>query len=1077
MRKFTILIALLMFMGLQSVLAQKKVSGTVTSSEDGKGIPGATVLVKSTSNGVITDVDGKYSLNVKDGKILVFSFVGMKTQEIPIENKTIINVVLEPETKSLEGVVVTAMGISREKKSLGYSTQEVKTEDLTRTGNTNLSTAMQGRVAGVEIRPSSGMPGASSQIFIRGARSFSGNNAPLYVVDGMPIASNSDYEVGDGGVIGTDFSGRSLDLNPNDIESINVLKGQAAAALYGIKASNGVILITTKSGKSVQGGTVGKPVVTYSSDYSFDMASVLPKLQHRYAHGAYSKGVIKYTNFGSGSWGPEISKIPDDPTFGGNVLDPANHTGEYWFPQKQEWVKPQSYNNAEDFFQTGNTFSNNINISQAGTMGTYSIGLGSTDQTGIIPSSGMKRYNAKLAANFNINKNWKTGFSSNYSDLKIQKIPTGNNSYLFTVYGAPPDYDLKGTPYNESGNIYKQINYRGGTFENPYWGTKYNSFSEATKRFFGNAFLNYKPYDFLDFTYKIGVDEYTTIGEDLYQLGSAKTGGATFKSTVPSSIAPSGGSIINRSLTYRNVNSQFLANFDQELSNNLKLNVLLGSEINSDYTQNMEEEGTGFIIGGYNNIKNCASVIADENKYRSRIVGFFGNASLEYQKMLYFNVTGRNDYVSTMPRNNRSFFYPSASLSWVFTELPSFQNKGMFGKIRGSYAEVGAAGTYYPLTYPKGTSTSGFLSYGIEFPLGGIVGYQPNATLYDPNLTPQNTKSWEIGLEYKIFNNRIGIDYTYASQTTKDQIFSVPLAGSTGYSYFVTNAGEMSSKSHEFTLYLIPIKTNNFEWDFNTNFSTVENKCVSLAPGVESIYLGGFQDPQVRAMAGMSYPIIYGVQYKRNDQGKIVVDEDGMPEAGNFGKIGTVSPKFIMSFNNSLKYKFVSLSFLIEWKNGGQMYSGSNRLIDLYGTSHKTGDREKTFMVDGVVDNGITNDQGIQVGGTANTKVLGGAGHEQDYEIYYNRTVSNISEAYVYKTDFVKLREISLAFDLPKRWINPIKISKLSVSAYARNILIWSNLPNFDPESSQGNGNMQGGFDYMSLPQTKSFGFGINLTL
>jgi len=240
-----------MFMGLQSVLAQKKVSGTVTSSEDGKGIPGATVLVKSTSNGVITDVDGKYSLNVKDGKILVFSFVGMKTQEIPIENKTIINVVLEPETKSLEGVVVTAMGISREKKSLGYSTQEVKTEDLTRTGNTNLSTAMQGRVAGVEIRPSSGMPGASSQIFIRGARSFSGNNAPLYVVDGMPIASNSDYEVGDGGVIGTDFSGRSLDLNPNDIESINVLKGQAAAALYGIKASNGVILITTKSGKSV----------------------------------------------------------------------------------------------------------------------------------------------------------------------------------------------------------------------------------------------------------------------------------------------------------------------------------------------------------------------------------------------------------------------------------------------------------------------------------------------------------------------------------------------------------------------------------------------------------------------------------------------------------------------------------------------------------------------------------------------------------------------------------------------------------------------------------------------------------
>jgi len=446
--------------------------------------------------------------------------------------------------------------------------------------------------------------------------------------------------------------------------------------------------------------------------------------------------------------------------------------------------------------------------------------------------------------------------------------------------------------------------------------------------------------------------------------------------------------------------------------------------------------------------------------------------------MVFLNVTGRNDIVSTMPPDNRSFFYPSVSLSWVFSQLNGLNGHGFYGKLRGSYAQVGAPGTFIQPVYVKGGSGSGFLQEDIEFPFNGVVGFQQNPTLYDPDLKPQNTNSFEVGTDLGFFNNRIRLQYTYSHQKTIDQIFSIPMAGSTGFSQIVRNAGNMQSNVHEATLTLVPVKSRNFEWDLTGNFTKIINKVIALAPGVDNIYLGGFVDPQVRAAIGFTYPSIYGTTFLKNAQGQVEIDDDptsptyGMPLAGSDGVIGSVTPKFTLGVNNEFSYKSLHLSFLVDWQNGGQMYSGLNRLINLYGTSALTGNRGSEKMVIPGVKASTVGADGK--GGTANDIVITGA---NNFQTLYGSVYANISEANIYKTSFVKLRDVALTLDVPHSAVERTRfISAASVTVAANNILLWTALPNADPESSQGNGNMQGGFDYMSLPQTRSISVGLNLT-
>ena len=1087
MKKLSLLIILFVF-SVSALLAQTKViTGTVTSAVQGEGpIPGVIVQVKGTTIGTTTDAKGKYSISVPaNATTLVFSYIGMKKQDVEIGNRSVVDGIMQSDLLGLEEVVVTALGISREKKSLGYATQEVSSDQIVRAGNTNLSTNLSGKIAGVEVRQSSGMPGAPATILIRGARSFSGNNQPLYVVDGMPIASNADYGQG---VTGSYSSSRNLDLDPNNIESIEVLKSQAAAALYGLRASNGVILITTKSGKSA---SKGAPTVNITSSFTSDKVAVLPDVQQTYAQGFYASATAwSFIPAYSYSWGPKISELPDNATYGGNT---RGQSGLWFDPYKGKYVSPVAYNNPKNFFKTGSTWYNGVNVSNATSAGNYLFGVSSTNQDAIVQSSGMQRYTANASANFNLWDKWKAGFSSNYSDVFLRKLPSGNDSWLFTVVGAPPSFDLMGTPYHEDGALgdYRQISYRRGTVgENPNWAIKNNKFVEQTRRFFGNAHMEYDPFSWLNFRYQIGVDSYSTDNGNVYEAGSTATG-----QTLPSSaqyptpanpvfayVAPIGGRINNYGIMRSVVNSLFNITIKKDITPDLNMLFVIGNEFNDSKSRTWSMTGSGFTVPGWQNMANTTTQTASESKGAGRTVGTYGNLALSFKSMLYLNATGRYDVVSSMPRGARSFFYPSAALGFVFTELPMLKNNKIlpFGKIRGSFAQVGQAGTYNEKIYYLGGAGSGFLTDGIVYPLGGVSGFRPNSTLYDPNLKPQNTANWELGTELKFFNNRLGIDYTYSSQTATDQIFTVPMAGSTGYDGFVTNAGKMTSKSHEVVLYVTPVKTNNFDWTINVNFTKVKNEVISLANGIESVSLVGFTDPYVAAYAGQTYPTIYGTKMARDSKGNILIDDDpnswsyGMPLSGGTGKIGDVSPDFFVGLVNSFTYKWISLSAQFDWKQGGDIYSGTNRLMALYGTAAYTADRTSTWQY-----KDLKNSKGVGVkntNGAVNDISRGGPNDLWAYTDYWNSCAGSTSEMNVYENSYIKLREIALSFKLPKNLVAPLKMKGISVSLIGRNLILWKTLPNVDPETSQGMGNGQAGFDYVSLPQTKSYGVSVNLT-
>jgi TonB-linked SusC/RagA family outer membrane protein len=1065
MRKLLLLFLASFCILLSASAQQKTISGTVTSSVEGEGaMPGVSVSVKGTIIGITTDINGRYSLAVpQEAATLVFSYIGMKKQEVEIGPRSIIDVIMEPDILGLDEVVVTALGISREKKAIGYAVQDVKDEEIKRTGNTDLAGAMQGKISGIDIKPSSGMPGASSQIVIRGARSFTDNNTPLYVVDGMPVSSTADIQSGTNGdfslvgygVTGSDISNRAIDLNPADIESVNILKGQAAAALYGIRASNGVIVITTKSGRN---NAIGKPVVSISHTSAFSRVSRTPDFQTTYAQGVSGSYVPNV----SLSWGPKIVDLPDDPTYGGNS---NGHPGEFYVPQlalgqvEDAWVTPQVFNNWERYFRTGYSATNNVNISQAMEGGSYAIGLSQTSQSGIAQTSGMNRWNGKASAERKLNKNFTTGFSANFSRTDIDKLPTANDAALAGVLGAPLSYNLKDYPYHVPGDEYTQIYYRGGSWDNPYWSAEHTIFNEKTDRFFGNGYVNFmarlSDNMNLKLHYQLGADSYTTNFQDIFEYGHAGTTGM----------------IDNYGITSFTLNSLFTANYDWNITNDLTLNAMIGNEFDHGNDKTYSEHGEDFNFGGWAHIRNANIVTANESFYQNRTVGFFGSMSFDWKGLLFLNVTGRNDFVSTMPTNNRSFFYPSVSLSFLASELNAIKNIDWlsFAKFRLSYAEVGQAGAYVPNYFDTPDYSGGWWTGSpILYPVGGISSYIPNNVQYDPNLVPQNTKSYEIGTDLKFFQNRFGIDYTFSRQNVVDQIFSVPLAGSTGIRSLLMNGGKVHTVGHEVVLYLTPLVLKSFRWDFNFNFSKIDNYVDELTEGVESIFIGGFVTPQVRAGIGDKYPVIYGDSFLRNEDGKIVVDDDptspfyGFPLTGEPAVIGKVSPDFILGGGTDLMYKNWSLNALFEWKQGGQMYSGSIGLMDYYGLSTRVEDRESTFIFDGVKPDGTPND--IARGGPYDPYAL---------QSLHTNVLTNIDEYYIFDNSFVKLRELSLKYKPANKLFKKVD---LGVSVFARNILLWTALPSLDPECSQGNTNMGGSFERFTVPQTTSFGFNFDLT-
>ena len=1043
-----------LFLSIGMAVAQTQVTGTVVSGEDGEPIVGASVKVSGTKTGTITDVDGKFALNVPEGTKLVVTYLGMLPKTVNASVSGAMKIKLDPDNKVLDEVVVTAMGITREKKALGYASQVLDAKDLNTSGTSSLASAMQGKLTGVDIRTSSGAPGASAQIVIRGARSFDGNNTPLYVVDGMPISSTPDFDT-KASVTGADNASRTIDLNPDDIESINVLKGQAASALYGIRASNGVILITTKRGS--KGST--KPVITFSTDLSAQTLSRKFEHQDVYAQGTT---LSKYNPNTSMSWGPKIADLANDATYGGNTNnkytngDLTSHAGMYYNPKYAAaglsgWATPQTHDNVGDFFKTGFTQNSTFNISQRKNDVSYSFSVSDTYQKGVIPSTGMTRTGARGAVDWKVNDQWKTGFSANYSSVKIKSAPGANSGIVNVVYSAPAEYDLKGTPYHKPGDPTSQILFRATNFNNPYWWADNDEYSQHTNRVFGNAYAEFSPKLNWGKNYKIvfreqaGIDMYTSNNSEIAEVGSAKN---------------TKGEVENIGTQNNIFNNLLTANFTAKWGANEEwdFGFVLGNEFNHQYRRKWDYDGTGLAFYGQPTIGNTSSMDAHSDYHiQERTVGVFGQLSLSWMDMLFLTVTGRNDVVSTMPRGNRSFFYPSVSLGWIFTELPALKENHVlsYGKLRLSYAQVGQAGQFYNNYMYVPSYTGGMYVYTpISYPLGGAKGYAPYYVKFDENLKPQNTSNWETGIDLGLFKNRVRVEYTLSYQDVRNQIFDVPTAGTTGYQALRTNAGQMTTLSHELSVNASVIDHANYGLDLGVNFTKITNKVKKLADGVESIMLGGFVEPQVRAQAGYTYPNIYGKAFKRTEDGQLLLNANGLPQGTAASvNLGECTPDFNMGFNLRAHYKQLSLSATMDWQKGGCMYNGTLLTMNYFGASKASLPyHEGTMVAEGI----------NEATGQKNTVQVS----KQQYYMAYN----DVTEAGIFDTSFLKLRDVTLSYQFPKfAGIN------LSVYGFARNILLWAKLPGLDPESSQGNGNMSGYFERYSIPNSSSFGGGFKI--
>ncbi len=1006
----------------------KTISGQVTDASTDEGLPGVNIVVKNTSVGTVTDADGNYRLTVPDdAETLVFSSVGFVRQEVPIGNQTTISIAMAPDIQSLSEVVVTSFGIEETKDQLVYATQQVDGEALDQVGNPNVLNSLQGKVAGVSVNLSSGMPGRSPIVKIRGSRSITGNNQPLYVVDGLPI------------------SGRPIDLNPNNIASMNVLKGATASALYGIRAANGAVIITTKQGELRTGG----PTVEVGTFYSVDQVGYLPDLQQIYAQGNGSLST------GSGlSYGPRISEVG---TYTNNV---------------GEEVVAQAYDHSDAFYQNGYTFNTNVSVANANDDGSYFFSLGRSRQEGVVPNTGLERINFKLNGRYRLSEKLSTSVFFTYSELDVDDFPdlAGNTNYFRGIWEAPPSYDLAGTPIATPNNPYQQVYFRGGQ-NNPYWVVANNYRNSKTPRIFGNILLDYQITPALSFNYRLGIDRFTTRQEELRELGTGDIG-----RTVP----PSGGLLSLNDVISQNVNSNVYLSYEQEVSD-FSVNVVVGNEVFDQRLDQNNTIGQNFVTGGFPNLANATLVTAGNTSDNQRIVGFYGNANLGWQNKIYLNLTGRTDYVSNMPAANRSFFYPSVGTSVILTELlPDLQEVMSFAKLRASVAEVGQAGPLYVNNNGfRATNAGSFV-----FPFNGLSAFTQNSTRISPDLMPENTRTVELGLDFRFLEDRIGIDYTYFNSVSENQIFQVPLPLSTGASTEIRNAGEISSRGHEVVLSLIPVSTPNFRWEFLTNFLTFENKVEQLAEGVDQIGItspDGVNTIQV-AQVGEDFPSFFGTSFLRDPATDrvVVLDDDASPVHGmpiiDFENrvIGSPLPDFTVSFINNVSYRDFSLSFQLDWSQGGQLFSQSAIETRFRGTSAETLSREEDIVIDAVKG---------QIGPEGDLAVSG----ENDIAInkaftYYTHIwqfVGAYQDA-LQDASFLRLRELTFSYQLPASLTDRTFLDRMSVYFAGRNLFLITD-SFVDPEvnyveTGQGNRPNSQGVEWNQLPQTRSYGIGLRAT-
>jgi len=1060
MKKLIGLFVFLLFVGTQIVTAQsKQITGTVTSADDGLGMPGVSVVVKGTTIGASTDIDGKYSLEASESDILVFSFVGMVPQEIAVGSKTVIDVVLHTEAIGMDEVVVTALGVTREKKSLGYAVTEIGGDAVSEVKETNIVNSLSGKVAGVNIRQANTM-GGSADILIRGTASLLGNNQALFVVDGVPMDnSNTNTANQQSGWGGYDYGNAASDINPDDVESVSILKGAAASALYGSRAANGVVLITTKKGAKNKNG-IGV-VVNSGITWSTIDKETMPEYQYEYGAGysqdwsfenAINGNHVVNTN-DDASWGPKFD--PNLQVVHWDALDPnAANYGE-----TRAWVAPKS--KVYDFFETGIKYVNSVALTGGTDVSNFRLSYTNSDESGILPNSNIKKNTMAFKANHQMNEKLNVSASANYVNTKGKgRYGTGydsNNPMQNFAQWFQTNLDFKRLEnyYKSPDGDQRTWNANSPTdldpayANNPYW-TRYENFQDDERnRLFGFASLDYELNDMFSLTFKTSLDYYHERQNERNAVGSNDQ-----------------SSFTTYDRTFSEWNTDVMLKFKKRVDE-FNFTGLVGANYRENVQQSIfAQTSGGLVVPGLYTVKNTTvEKSPTETLLERNMKSVYGSFSAGYKNFAYLEASFRVDNSSTLPTDENTYFYPAVSTSLILSELGAMKELSFlsFAKLRANYAEVGNDTNPYNLrsSYFQGTNW------------GSQALFSVNSILQNPELKSEKTKSYEVGLEANFFDNRVGFDVAFYKSNSFDQIMPVNVSRASGYQQAYVNSGEIQNTGVELALNLTPVKNNDLTWDLNLNFSKNNNEVKSLYDGVDNILITSAWDISMNAQVGEAYGVLRGTNFVYTD-GKKTVDSRGYyTRTEKEEVIGNIQPDWRGGITNTLSYKGISLRALIDIQKGGDIYSVDRKYGLATGLFKETaglnskGIDKRADVADG---GGILHADAVYADGTQNTTFARANGWGGDQ--YYGRTPT---ARYVYDASYIKLREIALSYSLPKDLLNNTFLNKVVVSAVGRNLwIIHKNTPGFDPETGQSSGNKQG-IANASYPTSRSFGFNVTL--
>lgn len=1023
MKKLDIKLLFVMLFCSFVVLAQSKTVNGIIKNKNGEPLPGATVIEKGTTNGTQSNFDGNFSIEVSgSNSILLISYIGYKSIEISILDKTDLDLTMEEDTAQLDEVVVTALGVLSKKKSLGYAVKKIGGEDINQAREDNLVKSLAGQVAGLQISPAASGIGGSSRVVLRGNSSLGGNNQPLYVVDGVPIDNTGFGGASTGGVeVSTsrrDYGSGISDINPNDIESVSVLKGPNAAALYGNRASNGVIVITTKKGAYRKGLGVSYSVNAVVSDI---LESTLPQFQNDYGQG--SAGV--FSNDARYNWGPK---------FNGS---------SFTYPSGIESIYQAQPNNIKDFFKTGLEVTNSIAVHGGGENANIRFSYTNFNGDGITPSTKLSKNTFNLRAGLKLSEKLNIDSKVTYFTQKGEARPTlawSDFNPMVGLYRISRNAVLQ--DYKDNQNVFSEP-YRGSNDGNPYFTQNGLTNKDARDRFTAFAKATYVFNDNFSAFARVGADIVSQSIEQIVPFGG------TFRND---------GSRNDERTDLTETNVDFLFIYNNKIGDNFGFNFNAGGNYRFNNNRLLTKSGENFNIPTSTLYSNLRTIFAGENtELRSSLYSLYFSGTLDYQEKVYLNITGRNDWDSQLytfsgSSSDYSFFYPSISLSFLGNDILGIEDSALsFSKLRISWAEVGSGGTKNDQIFFNLSPTTGY---------NGLVSVSQSNIFDDPNLRPETTRSFEAGLELKFFNNRLFTDITYYNGKTFDQIINAPVDASTGFQFKRTNIGEVSNKGIEVFVGGRPIQNDDFSWETSLNFSKNESVLEEFIEGADSYVFTTRENFAVKTKVGGNYGDIWGSDFTYNESGKLVVDANGLPIPTSEEKLlGNYTPDFLGGFSNTFKYKNLSLDILVDFRFGGESYDWTQReLAGIFGSLDVTLEGREGMVLDAVTESGVDNTVEITA---------------QDYW----SSVQGIASAHIKDLTNVRLRQISLNYVLPSKFLENTFINKASISLVGRNLFFFSKKADgVDPEASVSVSNQGQGYFYYNLPSAKRVGVSLNVS-